>query len=101
MNLKAQMQQNQNEPAPEYGVHSANLHPGNASFKERKQLVRTAVQMNPVNPPNASTLAAVDRQAHVLEPSKLAWTLHNIKKSVHSIIYFGDLTTQGQATLRQ
>ena len=73
-------------------MHSANLYSEGASFKERKQLVRAVVQMSPANPPNALALASTDRQAQVLEPSKIAWTLHNIKKSVHNIIYFGDLS---------
>ena len=30
-----------------------------------------------------------------LERSKIIWILHNIKKSVHGIIYYGDLSQKG------
>lgn len=36
-----------------------------------------------------------------LERSKIIWILHNIKKSVHGIIYYGDLSQKGQLELRK
>lgn len=84
-----------------FGVHQANMHLENASFRQRKQLIRAVAQMNPVSQPSAFAMGDVNRSSQVLEPSKIVWTLHNIKRSVHNIIYYGDLSVQGQQNLRQ
>ena len=86
-------------------MHEANLCPGQASFKQRKQLINSAVYMNPVNPKSPGSFegspASLQDKEWELEPAKIIWILHNIKKSVYSIVYYGDLTYQGQANLRQ
>lgn len=101
MDLKSQSQSEQKEQPSMFGVHQANMHLENASFRQRKQLIRAVAQMNPVSQPSAFAMGDVNRSSQVLEPSKIVWTLHNIKRSVHNIIYYGDLSVQGQQNLRQ